>query len=162
MPSSRRKVAARERARQRRIAVSERRELETPESTLLANTCPRCGDEVARNASGRGRPRVWCSQRCRRAAYEERRAAANGAISSEVVVRRTEPSWDETIARVLASPVASRKVVRELSRRLRDHELSQPQWDGVLAEMLSLGEAARFLYRHDAAAGQAYMGDGQE
>lgn len=36
-------------------------------------------------ARGVGRPREWCSQRCRRAAYEERRAAANGAIAIEQV-----------------------------------------------------------------------------
>ena len=29
---------------------------------------------------------MWCSQRCRRAAYEERRAAANGAIAVRVEV----------------------------------------------------------------------------
>ena len=32
------------------------------------------------------RDRIWCSQRCRRAAYEERRAAANGAIAVRVEV----------------------------------------------------------------------------
>ena len=32
-----------------------------------------------------GRPTVWCSQTCRRAAYEERRAAARGAIAVKVV-----------------------------------------------------------------------------
>lgn len=153
MASNRHKVAARERARQRRIAASERPDPETPESTLVG-TCPRCGIEVPRSASGRGRPRVWCSQRCRRAAYEERRAAANGAIASEVVVRRTEPSWDETVARVLASPVACRKVVRELSRRLRDRELGQPQWEGVVAEMLRLDEAMPSLYVCDAPGGR--------
>lgn len=151
MASNRRKVTAREgRARRRRIATRERLEPKSNESALVGSTCPRCGNEVPRSTSGRGRPRVWCSHRCRRAAYEERRAAANGAIAIEVVARHTEPPWDETIARVLASPVACRKVVRELSRRLRDRELGQPQWEGVLAEILSLEEAARPVDRHDA------------
>ena len=45
--------------------------------------CPRCGKALpAPPVPPRpGRPPVWCSQRCRRAAYEERRAAANGAIA---------------------------------------------------------------------------------
>lgn len=39
-----------------------------------------------------GRPPTWCSQRCRRAAYEERRAAANGAIAvrTEIIEKPVE------------------------------------------------------------------------
>jgi hypothetical protein len=51
--------------------------------------CPRCG-ALIEAASGRGRPRLWCSQRCRRGAYEERRAAQNGAIAVRIeVVEKT-------------------------------------------------------------------------
>lgn len=32
-----------------------------------------------------GRPATWCSDRCKRAAYEERRAAVNGAIAVKIV-----------------------------------------------------------------------------
>lgn len=141
MASNRHKVAARERARRRRLAANERREPVAAETTP-ADICPRCGDAIAASTSGRGRPRVWCSQRCRRAAYEERRAAANGAIAHEIVVRRTQPTWDETVARVLASPVACRKVVRELSRRLRVGELAESQWQPVVAEILALNDTA--------------------
>lgn len=45
--------------------------------------CPRCGSLIP--VGGTGRPARWCSQRCRRAAYEERRAAAAGAIAVQVV-----------------------------------------------------------------------------
>ncbi|GAA2121927.1 hypothetical protein [Nocardioides bigeumensis] len=53
-----------------------------------------------------GRPRKWCSQACRRGAYEERRAAANGAIATQVVERVTvvEHDLDECVKRVLDSP----------------------------------------------------------
>ena len=53
--------------------------------------CPRCRAELPA-AVGRGRPRLWCSQTCRRAAYEERRAARSGAIGLRVerVVERVE------------------------------------------------------------------------
>jgi len=50
--------------------------------------CPRCGENLPpQRWTGRGgRPQIWCSQRCRRAAYEERRAAANGAIAVRLEV----------------------------------------------------------------------------
>ena len=57
--------------------------------------CPRCRTELPAPA-GRGRRRLWCSQKCRRAAYEERRAARSGAIGLRVerVVERVEkPVW---------------------------------------------------------------------
>jgi hypothetical protein len=57
--------------------------------------CPRCRAELPASA-GRGRRRLWCSQKCRRAAYEERRAARSGAVGLRVerVVERVEkPVW---------------------------------------------------------------------
>ena len=41
-------------------------------------TCPACGRPVAQ--SGRGRPRVWCSDRCRRLASDARRAERLGYV----------------------------------------------------------------------------------
>lgn len=81
---------------------------------------------------------MWCSQRCRRADYEERRAAANGAIATETIVRQIEPPWEAMLERVLDSPVACRKVVRELRRRLDAGELTRPPWDNVAAEVWAL------------------------
>lgn len=61
---------------------------------MAAKQCPRCGEALPPPpASPRpGRPPTWCSQRCRRAAYEERRAAANGAIAirTELVEKPVE------------------------------------------------------------------------
>src|SRR5271168_684539 len=59
------------------------------------SVCPRCHGQLP-TAVGRGRPRLWCSQACRRAAYEERRAAGSGAIGLRIerVVERVEkPVW---------------------------------------------------------------------
>src|SRR5271154_3204234 len=59
------------------------------------SVCPRCRGQLPA-AEGRGRRRLWCSQKCRRAAYEERRAARSGAIGLRVerVVERVEkPVW---------------------------------------------------------------------
>lgn len=45
--------------------------------------CPRCGAPVPVKRTGR--PATWCSQKCRRAASEEKRAGDRGAIAKEVV-----------------------------------------------------------------------------
>lgn len=46
------------------------------------NTCPRCGNPVT--VKPRGRPARWCSDRCRKLASEERRAAERGAIGLQI------------------------------------------------------------------------------
>jgi len=85
--------------------------------------CPRCGGPV--HWSGRGRRARWCSQACRRAAYEERRAAAAGAIAVRVVERETtrEPTPTECVARVLTSPRACREVLNGLTALATDGQL---------------------------------------
>jgi hypothetical protein len=78
-----------------------------------------------------GRPPLWCSQRCRRAAYEERRAANNGAVGVRIEIRdkpverivervRVEtmiaaPTAAEAAAIVLRSPRACRTVLEALA-----------------------------------------------
>ncbi len=85
------------------------------EVLMDGETCPRCGGSV--HWSGRGRRARWCSPACRRAAYEERRAAATGAIAVRIVQRETtrEPSPAECVTRVLASPRACREVLNGLT-----------------------------------------------
>lgn len=95
-------------------------------------TCPRCGKAVERKATGR--PSIWCSQACRRAAYEERRAAAQGAIAVEVVdrVETHEHPLGTCVDRTLASPAGCRRVVYELARLGREGVLqSDPKWEST-------------------------------
>lgn len=99
---------------------------------MQVGSCPRCGRPV--EWAGRGRRPRWCSQRCRRAAYEERRAAGSGAIAVRVIERervtervRTqlrEPTVAECAERVLASPRACREVVIGLTDRAADGRLN--------------------------------------
>lgn len=101
--------------------------------------CPRCGDTW--QPSHRGRPRKWCSPSCRRAAYEERRAAANGAIAVEFVERITaiEHDLDECVTRVLDSPAASRRVLRKLGDPSVLRQLvREPRWAPVRDQALNL------------------------
>ncbi|WP_116116397.1 hypothetical protein [Austwickia chelonae] len=89
---------------------------------ITGTPCPRCGDPVP--TCGRGRPPIWCSDACKVAASRERSAARRGVIAVEVheVHRTREPTWDELIARVLASPQATERVLRGAL------EASQTHW----------------------------------
>lgn len=88
--------------------------------------CPRCGSEFPPKPgqSRRGRPSVWCSQRCRRAAYEERRAAASGAVA--IRIETVEKPVEKVIVRVQTethmvplSPAEAAEVVKSSPRACR-------------------------------------------
>jgi endogenous inhibitor of DNA gyrase (YacG/DUF329 family) len=108
------------------------------------SACPRCGSRIPVRATSR--PARWCSQRCRRAAYEERRAAAAGAIAVEVVetVTTTEHGIDECVRRVQASPVAARRVLTHLTKLLAEDGLRDPRWTSTVdaAVILARGVGA--------------------
>ena len=88
-----------------------------------------------------GRPATWCSDRCKRAAYEERRAAANGAIAVRIVERVIEQDPHDVSAcaeRVMASPVACRRVLDHLAELARTDQLSDPKWESTLRSLTRL------------------------
>lgn len=97
-------------------------------------SCPRCGARIV-DACPRppGRPKRWCSARCRRAASEERRAAAAGAIATEYV--QMDVSLDDHVAAVLASPAACRRVLRDLGERYDTGKLDDARWSSVAEEL---------------------------
>jgi len=101
-------------------------------------TCLRCGAAFVRRPGGR--PQKWCSQKCRRAAYEERRAAASGAIAVREVVREVvrvadeEHDLSQCSTRVIDSPAACRRVLRSLDKLVWAR--SDPQWSPVRRELL--------------------------
>ena len=108
--------------------------LMTLKDTTNTRVCARCGAPLEAPARP-GRPRRWCSQRCRRAAYEERKAAAGGVVAVRVVELEravekppVKPTVDEAIKIVLASPRAWRAVLAELTRRA--HEGAFDRWGG--------------------------------
>jgi hypothetical protein len=92
--------------------------------------------------TGRGRPRVWCSQRCRRAAYEERRAAASGAIAVKVVEvapRVPVHGLDQCVREVINSSTACRRVLDALALTAARGELtSDPRWDATIRALARL------------------------
>lgn len=108
---------------------------------ITSGLCPRCGRPIPVRPTGR--PARWCSQRCRRAAYEERRAAAAGAIAVDVVktVTTIEHGLDECVKRVQASPVAARKVLTHLTKLLAEGGLRDPKWTSTVDSAVVLARA---------------------
>lgn len=116
---------------------------------MQARECPRCGRLV--EGSGRGCPPVWCSQTCRWGAYEERRAAAAGAIAVRVVereavvervtVRLREPTVQECVRRVLASPRACREVVNGLAMLAERGGMESGEHTATVVAIHRLGQA---------------------
>lgn len=52
----------------------------------LPTKCARCGGKL-KDVKPTGRPRIYCSPACRKAAYEDRRAHRDGAVQVQVVER---------------------------------------------------------------------------
>lgn len=104
---------------------------------METTSCPRCGSDVL-PTTGRGRPRLWCSDECRRLSSEERRAARRTGRPVEIreeirdrVVERSRPmSPDGAVDRVLSSSTATEKLLRVMSyRMLNDPPItSHQQW----------------------------------
>lgn len=85
-----------------------------------------------------GRPATWCSDRCKRAAYEERRAAANGAIAVRIVEKVVEKDAhviNECANRVMDSPVACRRVLDHLAELAHSGQLQAPKWDATVRSL---------------------------
>jgi uncharacterized protein (DUF983 family) len=107
----------------------------------VPGVCPRCGDRL--RGRGTGRSAKWCSQRCRRAAYEERRAASAEVIAVEVVetVTTIEHGLDECVRRVQVSPVAVRKVLAHLTKLVAEDRLRDPKWGSAVDSAVLLARA---------------------
>lgn len=113
-------------------------------SEISDRTCPRCGQNVTPRATGR--PATWCSQACRRAAYEERRAAANGAIAVTVVdrVHTVEHPLSVCVDHTISSPAGCRRVIHALAQLARDGTLAaDPKWEST---QLAIGGLLDALY----------------
>lgn len=69
-------------ARQRRLDRTTR----VSRTVELPTKCARCGNKL-KDVKPTGRPRIYCSPACRKAAYEDRRAHRDGAVQVQVVER---------------------------------------------------------------------------
>ena len=104
---------------------------------IIEKKCPRCGKTFfVSDRPKPGRPRRWCSRQCRRLASEERRAAQNG--NDAITYIKQEASLDEHVRAVLASPAASRRVLRTIAEREDRRELLDAKWTSVADELTRL------------------------
>jgi len=78
-----------------------------------------------------GRPAIFCSGACRKAAHEARRTTAPAAFELKVVERVVVETHDlaECTARVIASPAACRYALQALAHLAGDGTLgTDPKW----------------------------------
>lgn len=106
-------------------------------------TCVNCGGPMPAPL-GRGRPPIYCSGACRKAAFEARRTGKPDAFEVKIVERIVVEEHDltECVNRVIASPAACRRVLHALVNLSLDGPLRHdPKWDSTLTAARSLGDA---------------------
>ena len=114
--------------------------------------CARCGTKLPASAST-GRPRVYCTPACRKAAYEDRRAGRPDAVKVQLVdrvivqtierVERVQHPPAECVTMVLADPALARKVLIGLSQQIGSKRITPNDdafWD-LLTSTEFLSEA---------------------
>lgn len=138
---------AEQRRRDRTVRVERRVELPT--------TCARCGTKLG-EVKPTGRPRLYCSPACRKAAYEDRRAHRDGAVKVQIVEklvtevreRRIEVPHprSDCIDAVLADEDEMLAVIWTLAALVRDRtrrafDADQPRFESLRYHARALCEA---------------------
>lgn len=95
-----------------------------------ARLCEHCGHPVPH--TGRGRPRRYCSQACRTAAWARRKDATPEPL----------PQISEAIAAVLNSPAATTEVLAGLTAQLRSGERSGTANNDLIQALFGAYDAA--------------------
>lgn len=99
---------------------------------------------------GRGRPAIYCTGACRKAAHEARRTGKLDAFEVKIIDREVTVEHDltECVNRVIASPAACRRVLHELARLAAEGTLaSNPRWDSTLTAAHGLMDAIHVPHR---------------
>ncbi len=93
--------------------------------------------------AGTGRPAVFCSGACRKAAHEARRTARPGAFEVKVVDRVVVESHDlpGCVEAVIASPAACRRVLAALAQLPAGTLEHDPKWRPTYTAALALVDA---------------------
>lgn len=88
-------------------------------------TCAHCGRSLARWRASTGRPRVYCSDHCRKAAWDVRRKRGTVAVQVKVVERVVvkEHNLAECSRRCCDSPVAASNMLYALLKLVEAGEL---------------------------------------
>lgn len=128
-----RRAYERKRRREQKAAKQRREErtIRINRAVELPTTCARCGGklEIPKTA---GRPRVYCSASCRKAAHEDRRSGKESAVKvhvvervvTEVLERRVDVAHPRKtcVQAVFDDEAALVEAVRALTARIRDFD----------------------------------------
>lgn len=121
----------------------------------LPTRCARCGSKL-RDVKPTGRPRIYCSPACHKAAYEDRRAHRDGAVKVQVVERVVTEVRErrvdvphpriDCIKSVLADDDAMIRVIWTLAvlvqdRSRKEYDPDQPRFERLRQHARSLYEA---------------------
>lgn len=94
-------------------------------------TCTHCGGRMP-PVQPTGRIPIYCSDRCRKAAYEARRLRKPDAFSVKVVETSTTTEvlhpTEVCVQNVLASPWETRQLLVELARRINRDQVTEAEW----------------------------------
>lgn len=147
--------AARQRERRKAAQRRHDRTVRLSRTVELPTTCARCGNKLE-GPKSTGRPRVYCSSACRKAAYEDRRAHRDDAVKVQVVekvvteirerhVEVPHPHGD-CLGAVLVDDVAMLSVVGALAAFVRDrsrsaYDADQPMFQNLRRQVEALQEA---------------------
>lgn len=111
-----------------------------------------------------GRPRIYCSQACRKVAYEDRRAHRDGAVQVQVVERRVTEVMEQEIEvprpridcikSILADDDAMIRVIRTLAVLVQDrtrmkYDPSQPKFERLRQHTKSLCDSLEHRMGND-------------
>ena len=93
--------------------------------------CTQCGGRMP-PVQPTGRIPIYCSDRCRKAAYEARRLRKPDAFAVKVIETTTTTEITHPIeacaSNVLGSPWETRKLLVELARRINRGEIQDVEW----------------------------------
>lgn len=106
--------------------------------------CAHCGGSLARWRASTGRPRVYCSDYCRKAAWGVRRKRGAVAVQVKVVERVVvkEHNLAECSRRCCASPVAATNMLYALLKRVEAGELKYgAKWERPWTALQTLVDA---------------------
>lgn len=146
-------------ARQRRLDRTTR----IGRTVELPTKCARCGSKL-RDVKPTGRPRIYCSPACRKAAYEDRRAHRDGAVKVQVVERVVTDVRErridvphpriDCIKSVLADDDAMIRTIWTLAvlvqdRTRKEYDPDQPKFERLRQHAKSLYEALEHRMDND-------------
>lgn len=113
-------------------------------SVIGPETCAHCVGSLALGRASTGRPRVYCSDNCRKAAWDERRKRGAVAVQVKVVERVVvkEHNLAECSRRCCVSPVAATNMLYALVKRLEAGELKYgAKWERPWTALQTLIDA---------------------